>query len=52
MTSSNAQEWNKEYILADDSESKHSLLVKYGQFMKTLNFLVPFMEDGVQLAQG
>ena len=35
MTSSNAQEWNKEYILANDSVSKHSLLVKFGQFMRT-----------------
>ena len=42
MTSSNVQEWNKEYILANDSESKHSLSVKFGQFMKTLNFMVPF----------
>ena len=39
---SNAQEWNKEYILANDSESKHSLLVKFGKFMKTLNLMAPF----------
>ena len=33
MTSSNAWAWNKKYILQNNLGSKHSLLMKFGQFM-------------------
>ena len=33
MTSSNASEWNKKYILLNNLGRKHSLVMKYGQFM-------------------
>ena len=33
MTSSNALESNKKYILLNNLGSKHSLLMKFGQFM-------------------
>ena len=33
MTSSNALRWNKKYISLNNLGSKHSLLMKFGQFM-------------------
>ena len=34
MTSSNAQSWNTKYILLNNLGSKHSLVMKFGQFIK------------------
>ena len=34
MTSSNAQSWNTKYILLNNLGSKHSLVTKFGQFIK------------------
>ena len=34
MTSSNAQAWNTEHILLSNLGSKHSLEMKFGQFMQ------------------
>ena len=48
MTSSNASEWNKKYILLNDLGKKHNLVMKYGRFMhyykrkKKSNFMAPF----------
>ena len=33
MTSSNAEAWNRKYILLTNLGSKHSLVMKFGQFM-------------------
>ena len=33
MTSSNAQAWNTKHILLKNLGSKHSLVIKFGQFM-------------------
>ena len=33
MKSSNTQAWNTKHILLNNVGSKHSLLVKFGQFM-------------------
>ena len=35
MTSSNAQAWNTKHILLSNLESKHNLLMKFGQFMQS-----------------
>ena len=34
MTSSNAQAWNTKHILLNNLGSKHSLVMKFGQFMQ------------------
>ena len=34
MTSSNAQAWNTKHILLKNLGSKHSLVIKFGQFMQ------------------
>ena len=34
MTSSNAQAWNTKHILLNNLGSKHSLVIKFGQFMQ------------------
>ena len=33
MTSSNGQAWNTKHILLNNLGSKHSLVMKFGQFM-------------------
>ena len=33
MTSSNTKAWNKKYTLLNNLGSKHSLVIKFGQFM-------------------
>ena len=33
MTSSNAEAWNTKHVLLNNLGSKHSLVIKYGQFM-------------------
>ena len=48
MTSSNAKALNKEYTSLNNLGSKHSLLVKFGQFMshyKRKNFTKKFCKN-------
>ena len=47
MTSSNAQAWNRKHILLNNLGSKHSLVMKFGQFMqyyKIIFFIKKFYE--------
>ena len=39
MTSSNPQAWNTKYILVNNLGSKHSLVMKFGQFMQYYNII-------------
>ena len=48
VTSSNALAWNKKYTLVNNLESKHSLLMKFGQFMsyyKRKKFMKKFHQN-------
>ena len=48
MTSSNAQAWNTKHILLNNLGSKHSLLMKFCQFMqyyKIIFFIKKFYQN-------
>ena len=50
MTSSNTKTWNTKHVLLNNLESKHILLMKFGQFMsscKIENFIKKFYKNCV-----